>query len=49
MLVWQLMDDFEIEIESNLQYWDLLSWNEYEEKELEDVNNGTDAYRNECD
>lgn len=43
-----MMDDFEVEIESNLQYWDLLSWNEYEEK-MEDVNNGTDAYRNECD
>ena len=42
------MDDFEIEIESNLQYWDLLSWNEYVEKELEDINNGTDTCRNEC-
>ena len=45
-----MMDDFEIEIESNLQYWDLLSWNEYEEKEekeLEDVDNGKNTCRNE--
>lgn len=42
-----MMDDFEIEIESNLQYWDLLSWNEYEEKELEDIDNGKNTCRNE--
>ena len=42
-----MMDDFEIEIESNLQYWDLLSWNEYEEKELEDIGNGKNTCRNE--
>lgn len=39
------MDDFDIDW--NFHYWDLLSWYQYEE-DLEDINNGTDTYGNEC-
>lgn len=39
------MDDFDIDW--NFHYWDLLSWYQYEEKELEDINNGKNTCRDE--